>query len=81
MSVAIISYDKNLLDSLPKIDGIKAYDGTLSLIKDYQDNFETIIYDSSSGIFAEEDLKYLISKLANANIKYFVLTIPDNPIN
>ncbi|MBX0312943.1 MAG: hypothetical protein JHC31_14465 [Sulfurihydrogenibium sp.] len=81
MSIAVISYDKKLLDSLPKINEIKTYDDTLSLVKDYQDDLKTIIYDSSSGVFAEDDLKYLISKLAGKNVRYFVLTVPENPIN
>ena len=33
-----------------------------------------IIYDTSSGIFAEYDLKYSIEKVGGKDTKYFVLT-------
>jgi hypothetical protein len=85
MSIAIVSYDikfiENLIGSL-KINNIEVYGDSLSLIKEYpQKDFKVIIYDTSSGIFAEDDLKYLIGKLGGKDIKYFVLTVPENPIN
>jgi hypothetical protein len=70
------------LISLLKIENVEVYDDSLSLIKDYpQKDFKAIIYDTSSGIFAEDDLKYLIGKLGEKYIKYFILTVPENPIN
>jgi len=85
MNIAIVSYDikfvENLI-SLLKIENVEVYGDSLSLIKEYpRKNFKVIIYDSSSGIFAEDDLKYLIGKLGGKDIKYFVLTVPENPIN
>jgi hypothetical protein len=85
MGIAVVSYDikflENLIDLL-KTNNVEVYGDSLSLIKDYpQKNFKVIIYDTSSGIFAEDDLKYLIGKLGGKDIKYFVLTVPENPIN
>jgi hypothetical protein len=85
MSIAIVSYDikfvENLI-SLLKTNNVEVYGDSLSLIKEYpQKDFKMIIYDTSSGIFAEDDLKYLIGKLGGKDIKYFVLTVPENPIN
>jgi hypothetical protein len=85
MSIAIVSYDikfvENLISLLEK-NNVEVYGDSLSLIKDYpQKDFKVIIYDTSSGIFAEDDLKYLIGKLGGKDIKYFVLTVPENPIN
>ncbi len=85
MSIAIVSYDikfiENLINSL-KIKNVEVYGDSLSLIKEFpQKDFKVIIYDTSSGIFAEDDLKYLIGKLGGKDIKYFVLTVPENPVN
>jgi hypothetical protein len=85
MSIAIVSYDikfvENLIGLLEK-NNVEVYGDSLSLIKEYpQKDFKVIIYDTSSGIFAEDDLKYLIGKLGGKDIKYFVLTVPENPIN
>jgi len=85
MSIAIVSYDikfvENLI-SLLKMNYVEVYGDSLSLIKEYpQKDFKVIIYDTSSGIFAEDDLKYLIGKLGGKDIKYFILTVPENPIN
>jgi len=85
MSIAIVSYDikfvENLISLLEK-NNVEVYGDSLSLIKEYpQKDFKVIIYDTSSGIFAEDDLKYLIGKLVGKDIKYFVLTVPENPIN
>ncbi|MBX0311855.1 MAG: hypothetical protein JHC31_08760, partial [Sulfurihydrogenibium sp.] len=85
MGIAVVSYDikfvETLISSL-KINNVEVYGDSLSLIKDYpQKDFKVIIYDTSSGIFAEDDLKYLIGKLGGKDIKYFVLTVPENPIN
>jgi hypothetical protein len=85
MSIAIVSYDikfvENLISSL-KIKNVEVYGDSLSLIKEFPlKNFKVIIYDTSSGIFAEDDLKYLIGKLGGKDIKYFVLTVPENPVN
>jgi hypothetical protein len=85
MSIAVVSYDIKFLENLinlSKINNIEVYGDSLSLIKNYpQKDFKVIIYDTSSGIFAEDDLKYLIRKLGEKNIRYFVLTVPENPIN
>jgi hypothetical protein len=85
MSIAIVSYDIKFLETLIsslKINNVEVYGDSLSLIKEYpQKGFKVIIYDTSSGIFAEDDLKYLIGKLGGKDIKYFVLTVPENPIN
>jgi len=85
MNIAIVSYDIKFLEnliSLLKIENVEIYGDSLSLIKEYpQKDFKVIIYDTSSGIFAEDDLKYLIGKLGGRDIKYFVLTVPENPIN
>ncbi|EEP59845.1 hypothetical protein [Sulfurihydrogenibium yellowstonense] len=85
MSIAVVSYDIKFvenLNSLLKINNVEVYGDSLSLIKEYpQKDFKVIIYDTSSGIFAEDDLKYLIGKLGGKDIKYFVLTVPENPIN
>jgi hypothetical protein len=85
MGIAIVSYDikfsENLIGLL-KTNNVEVYGDSLSLIKDYpQKNFKVIIYDTSSGIFAEDDLKYLIGKLGGKDIKYFILTVPENPVN
>ncbi|ACD67151.1 hypothetical protein SYO3AOP1_1553 [Sulfurihydrogenibium sp. YO3AOP1] len=85
MSIAVVSYDIKFvenLNSLLKINNVEVYGDSLSLIKEFpQKDFKVIIYDTSSGIFAEDDLKYLIGKLGGKYIKYFVLTVPENPIN
>ncbi|MBX0313019.1 MAG: hypothetical protein JHC31_14860, partial [Sulfurihydrogenibium sp.] len=85
MSIAVVSYDIKFLENLInllKMNNVEVYGDSLSLIKDYpQKDFKVIIYDTSSGIFAEDDLKYLIGKLGEKNIKYLVLTVPENPIN
>jgi hypothetical protein len=85
MSIAIVSYDIKFIEnliSLLKIENVEVYGDSLSLIKEFpQKDFKVIIYDTSSGIFAEDDLKYLIGKLGGKYIKYFVLTVPENPIN
>jgi hypothetical protein len=85
MGIAVVSYDIKFLENLIgllKTNNVEVYGDSLSLIKDYpQKDFKAIIYDTSSGIFAEDDLKYLIGKLGGKDIKYFVLTVPENPIN
>jgi hypothetical protein len=85
MSIAVVSYDIRFLENLInllKMNNVEVYADSLSLIKDYpQKDFKVIIYDTSSGIFAEDDLKYLIGKLGEKNIRYLVLTVPENPIN
>jgi len=85
MSIAIVSYDVKFVDNLISLlekNNVEVYGDSLSLIKEYpQKDFKVIIYDTSSGIFAEDDLKYLIGKLVGKDIKYFVLTVPENPIN
>jgi hypothetical protein len=85
MGIAIVSYDIKFLENLInllKMNNVEVYGDSLSLIKDYpQKDFKVIIYDTSSGIFAEDDLKYLIGKLGEKNIRYLVLTVPENPIN
>jgi hypothetical protein len=85
MSIAVVSYDIKFVENLIgllKTNNVEVYVDSLSLIKDYpQKDFKVIIYDTSSGIFAEDDLKYLIGKLGGKDIKYFVLTVPENPIN
>jgi len=85
MSIALVSYDVKFVDNLISLlekNNVEVYGDSLSLIKEYpQKDFKVIIYDTSSGIFAEDDLKYLIGKLVGKDIKYFVLTVPENPIN
>ncbi|WP_299237610.1 hypothetical protein [Sulfurihydrogenibium sp.] len=85
MSIAVVSYDIRFLENLInllKMNNVEVYADSLSLIKDYpQKDFKVIIYDTSSGIFAEDDLKYLIGKLGEKKIRYLVLTVPENPIN
>jgi len=85
MNIAIVSYDIKFVENLIgllKTNNVEVYGDSLSLIKEYpQKDLKVIIYDTSSGIFAEDDLKYLIGKLGGKDIKYFVLTIPENPIN
>jgi hypothetical protein len=85
MGIAVVSYDIKFLENLInllKTNNVEVYGDSLSLIKDYpQKDFKVIIYDTSSGIFAEDDLKYLIGKLGEKNIRYLVLTVPENPIN
>jgi hypothetical protein len=85
MGIAVVSYDIKFLENLInllKTENVEVYGDSLSLIKEYpQKNFKVIIYDTSSGIFAEDDLKYLIGKLGEKDIKYFVLTVPENPVN
>jgi hypothetical protein len=85
MSIAIVSYDIKFVENLIgllKTNNVEVYGDSLSLIKEYpQKDFKVIIYDTSSGIFAEDDLKYLIGKLGEKKIRYLVLTVPENPIN
>jgi hypothetical protein len=76
-----MKFIENLIGLL-KTNNVEVYGDSLSLIKEYpQKDFKAIIYDTSSGIFAEDDLKYLIEKLGEKDIKYFVLTVPENPKN
>jgi hypothetical protein len=49
---------------------------SLSLIKEYpQKDFKEIIYNTLSGIFAEDDLKYLIGKLGEKSTRYIILCL------
>jgi hypothetical protein len=84
MSVAIISYDVAFVEKLVQALGNKNYEvfsDSLAFIKNYNNNFDTLIYDASSGVFAEDDLRYLINKMKDKNINYYVLVLPENPID
>ena len=85
MNVALITYDENLkkelVEKLPNIT-IKTYIDSISMLKDI-DNFNPsiIIYDASTGDFAQEDLKFLISRNKVKDKKFKVLYSDLNPIN
>ncbi|WP_028950981.1 hypothetical protein [Sulfurihydrogenibium subterraneum] len=84
MAVAIISYDVKYIEELTKNMGNTKYEifgDSLSFIKNFRDDFDTVIYDASSGVFAEDDLRYLTNKMKDKNLKYIVLTVPENPID
>ncbi|WP_297886918.1 hypothetical protein [Sulfurihydrogenibium sp.] len=83
MSVAIISYDTKFVENLiESLKGIKyeVFGDSLAFIKGFNDSINTVVYDASSGVFAEDDLRYLINKMKDKNLRYYVLTIPQNPI-
>ncbi|MFN4305990.1 hypothetical protein [Sulfurihydrogenibium azorense] len=84
MAIAIISYDIKYVQELTKNLGNTKYDifgDSLSFIKNFRDDFDTVIYDASSGVFAEDDLRYLTNKMKDKNLNYIVLTVPENPID
>lgn len=66
MKVAVISYDIRYIEGLKekmKEVEILPYGDTVSFLKDSEINKpDLIVYDTTSGIFAEDDLRYLLSK-------------------
>ncbi|MEZ0323999.1 MAG: hypothetical protein ABWJ98_06805 [Hydrogenothermaceae bacterium] len=85
MKVAIISFDVKYIEDLRKnLENIEViqYGDTVSFLKDIENTKpELIIYDTTSGIFAEDDLKYLLTKSAIEDGKIFGLISPENPID
>ncbi|PMP62577.1 MAG: hypothetical protein C0198_03000 [Sulfurihydrogenibium sp.] len=84
MSVAIISYDVAFVEKLVRALENKNYEvfgDSLAFIKGYNDNFDTVVYDASSGVFAEDDLRYLVNKMKDKNLTYYILILPENPID
>lgn len=84
MSIAIISYDVKFVEDFTKgLENVKyeVFGDSLAFIKNFNNNYDAVVYDASSGVFAEDDLKYLINKMKNENLKYYVLISPVNPIN
>lgn len=84
IKVAIISYDQkyvgDLKEKLNDVDVIP-YSDTISFLKDHENvKPDLIIYDTSSGIFAEDDLRYLISKGIDESKLYAIVT-SENPID
>ncbi|MCX7760740.1 MAG: hypothetical protein N2Z81_06080 [Hydrogenothermaceae bacterium] len=85
MKVAIISFDLKYVEDLKKkLENIEivTYGDTVSFLKDIENTKpELIIYDTTSGIFAEDDLKYLLMKGVIEDGKIFGLISPENPID
>lgn len=85
MKVAVISYDIRYIEGLKekmKEVEILPYGDTVSFLKDSGINKpDLIVYDTTSGIFAEDDLRYLLSKGLTEDKKIYALTSPENPID
>lgn len=85
MKVAIISFDVKYVESLkqqiPNIE-IIPYGDTISFLKESEVHKpDIVIYDTTSGIFAEDDLRYLLSKSIVKDKKIFGLVSNDNHID
>lgn len=85
MKVAIISFDVKYVESLkqqlPNIELIP-YGDTISFLKESEVHKpDIVIYDTTSGIFAEDDLRYILSKSIVKDKKIFGLVSTDNHIN
>lgn len=84
MKVAVISYDIKYVQKLEesmKEAKVLPYADTISFLKDVESNKpDLVVYDTTSGIFAEDDLKYLLNKDLFEDKKIYALTSPENPI-
>lgn len=85
MKIAIISYDADFLSKLQdliKDADYRNYIDSISLLNEFHlFSPDAVIYDASSGIFAEEDLKFLSEKEEFKTIPLFVGISKENPIN
>lgn len=85
MKVAVISFDIKYVEMLSQnMSGINIipYGDTISFLKESETQKpDIVIYDTTSGIFAEDDLKYLLHKNIVEDKKIFGLTSPDNYID
>jgi len=85
MKIAIISYDADFLSKLQdliKDADYRNYIDSISLLNEFHlFTPDAVIYDASSGIFAEEDLKFLSEKEEFKTIPLFVGISKENPIN
>lgn len=84
MKVAVISYDikyvQKLQESMKEVE-VLPYADTISFLKNIESNKpDLVVYDTTSGIFAEDDLRYLLNKGLFEDKKIYALTSPENPI-
>ncbi|MCX7737920.1 MAG: hypothetical protein N2Z80_00670 [Hydrogenothermaceae bacterium] len=85
MKVAVISFDVKYIENLKNIIKqveIIPYRDTISFLKEFEASKpDLIIYDTTSGIFAEDDIKYLLTRGVIDNKRIMGLTSPENPID
>lgn len=85
MKIAVISFDVKYIESLkqqmPNIELIP-YSDTISFLKESEvTKPDIVIYDTTSGIFAEDDLRYLLGKSVVKDKKIFGLVSADNIVD
>ncbi len=85
MNVAVISFDQDFINQvkreLPSVN-IRGYIDSLSMLKELSDfNPSVIIYDASSGEFAIDDLKFLLTRDKVEKKKFRVLLSREQPVD
>ena len=85
MNIAVISFDQDFINQIKReLPGgkIRGYIDSLSMLKELSEfNPDVIIYDASSGEFAIDDLKFLLTRDKVEKKKFRVLLSKEQPVD
>ncbi len=85
MNIAIISFDQDFINQIRRElpdESIRGYIDSLSMLKELSEfNPDIIIYDASSGDFAIDDLKFLLTREKVEKKKFRILLSREQPVD
>ncbi len=85
MSIAVISFDQDFITQIKRElpeEKIRGYIDSLSMLKELSEfNPDIIIYDASSGEFAIDDLKFLLTREKVEKKKFRILLSREQPVD
>ncbi len=85
MNIAVISFDQDFINQVKRElpnEQIKGYIDSLSMLKELSEfNPDVIIYDASSGEFAIDDLKFLLTREKVEKKRFRILLSREQPVD
>ena len=85
MNIAVISFDQDFINQIRRElpdESIRGYIDSLSMLKELSEfNPDIIIYDASSGDFAIDDLKFLLTREKVEKKKFRILLSREQPVD
>ncbi|NPA54387.1 MAG: hypothetical protein GXO21_06935 [Aquificae bacterium] len=85
MNIAVISFDQDFINQIKREfpnEKIRGYIDSLSMLKELSEfNPDIIIYDASSGEFAIDDLKFLLTREKVEKKKFRILLSKEQPVD
>ena len=85
MNIAVISFDQDFINQIRRElpdENVRGYIDSLSMLKELAEfNPDIIIYDASSGDFAIDDLKFLLTRDKVEKKKFRILLSREQPVD